>query len=284
MVNKMKFTKMQGCGNDYVYINCFEEQVTDPEELAIRLSDRRTGIGSDGVILIKPSERADFFMDMYNLDGSRGKMCGNGIRCVGKYVYDHRLTASREITVETLSGIKYLSLCTDASDRVTSVTVNMGAPITEPKLIPLNTDIVHEFRLGTVLSTEYASYAFTFVSMGNPHAVTFVDAVDSLELEKIGPGFEHHKAFPELANIEFIRVIDRSHLQMRVWERGSGETFACGTGACASAYAAILNGLTDDEVTVSLLGGDLTIRFDREQNTIYMTGPAVEVYNGEITL
>lgn len=279
----MEFTKMQGCSNDYVYINCFAEKVDNPSELAVRLSDRRTGIGGDGVILICPSDKADFFMDMYNLDGSRGKMCGNGIRCVGKYVYDHRLTDKHDITVETLSGIKYLQLHTDSSDRfVETVTVNMGAPITEPALIPLNTDILNEFRLNYTLGVEARALQFTFVSMGNPHAITFTDDIMTAPVTELGPLLEHHPIFPEQANIEFVHVIDREHIEFRVWERGSGETMACGTGACASAYACILNGLTANTVNVRMLGGDLTIRYSPEENLIYMTGPAVEVFNGRI--
>lgn len=290
----MKFTKMHGCGNDYIYVNCFSETVDDPAETAIRLSDRRKGIGSDGLILIKPSDKADFFMDMYNLDGSRGRMCGNGIRCVGKYVYDHALTDKKEITVETLSGIKYLTLHTSSEsadrlsytdknrERVNSVTVNMGHPITDIAAIPLNTGIIREYSLGYTLGAAARAFRFTFVSMGNPHAVTFVDDPMSIPLEELGPLYEHHEIFPEQANIEFVHVTDRGHIEFRVWERGSGETHACGTGACACAYAAILNGLTDDEVHVKMLGGELTIRYDRPSDTIFMTGPAVEVFSGEV--
>ena len=273
---------MHGCGNDYIYINCFEEEVADPSALAIALSDRHCGIGGDGIVLIRPSEQADFFMDMYNLDGSRGKMCGNAIRCVGKYVYDHGMTDRRELTIETLSGLKYLSLSTGADGTVSSVTVNMGHPVTEPARIPLDTSIIREYKAGYTLAADARALQFTFVSMGNPHAVTFVDDVSTAEVTELGPVFEHHAVFPEQANIEFVHVLDRRHIEFRVWERGSGETRACGTGACASAYACILNGLTDDEVSVRMPGGELSIRYSRIEDIIYMTGPAVEVFHGEV--
>ncbi|MCR5686327.1 MAG: diaminopimelate epimerase [Lachnospiraceae bacterium] len=308
----MKFTKMHGCGNDYIYFNCFEETVEHPEELAVRLSDRRKGIGGDGIVLIRPSQKADFFMDMYNNDGSRGKMCGNAIRCVGKYVYEHGMTDKLEPDIETLSGIKHLKLITQnnplaalfsdengdpadggfsgsafrpeagSKERIAGATVDMGAPVTDPALIPLNTDIIRENTPGYTLGAMARCHRFTFVSMGNPHAVTFVDDVETAPVEELGPVYEHHEIFPERANIEFVHVIDRSHIDMRVWERGSGETFACGTGACASAYACIWNGLTDDLVTVNMRGGKLNIRYDRQQNTIFMTGPATEVFTGTI--
>lgn len=286
----MKFTKMQGCGNDYVYINCFEENIDDRSALAVRLSERHFGIGSDGVIYICPSDKADFMMDMYNLDGSRGKMCGNGIRCVGKYVYDHRLTDKTEISVETLAGIKFLTLHKDDStDTVKSVTVDMGAPVFKAAEIPLNTDILSFTGNGEddcikeyPLVINGKEMKFTFVSMGNPHAVTFIDDTDGLKIEDFGPEAEAHKLFPERANIEFIQVVDRTHTKMRVWERGSAETFACGTGACASVVASYLNGLTDNKVSVKLLGGTLEIEYDSRNQKVFMTGPAVEVYNGEI--
>lgn len=293
----MRFTKMQGCGNDYVYVNCFQETVSDPVELAIRVSDRHFGIGSDGLILIRPSDKADFFMDMYNLDGSRGRMCGNGIRCVGKYVYDHKLTQKTEITVETLSGIKYLTLIPSETDPsvIASVTVNMGSPA----------DVCHK-----TLSITEDTREFTCVSMGNPHAVTYVTNTDDFlpntdcisdtallgsyrmdgqepiphTLEEIGPRYECHEVFPERSNIEFVRILNRKHISFRVWERGSGETFACGTGACASAYASFFNGYTDSECTVSMRGGDVVIRYDKSTDSIYMTGPAVTVFEGELYL
>lgn len=297
----MKFTKMQGCGNDYIYFNCFEETINDPEALSIRLSDRHNGIGGDGIVLIKPSDKADFFMDMYNNDGSRGKMCGNAIRCVGKYVYEHGMTDKKELDIETLSGIKHIKLILGTQDTdvkncgfvteasgikegrlVTGATVDMGAPITDAALIPLNTDIIKENKPGYTLAVLARCHRFTFVSMGNPHAVTFVDNVDEVPLEELGPAYEHHEIFPERANIEFVHVIDRTHIEFRVWERGSGETMACGTGACASTYACILNGLTDNEVNVKMKGGSLVIKYDPEAETIFMTGPAVEVFTGEV--
>ena len=275
----MKFTKMEGLGNDYVYVNCLEEQIADPSKTAIEVSDRHFGIGSDGLILIKPSDKADFFMEMYNADGSQGKMCGNGIRCVGKFVYDYGLTDKTEITVDTLAGIKYLSLNVE-NKAVKSVRVNMGKPEFTPALIPVKADgdgvIDKEFIFGG------NAYRITCVSMGNPHCITYMDDIKNLEIEKIGPVFENDSIFPDRVNTEFVEVIDRDTLSMRVWERGSGETLACGTGACATAVACILNGLTDDEVRVTLLGGDLLIRWDREKDTVFMTGPAAEVFHGEI--
>lgn len=266
----MKFTKMQGIGNDYVYVNCFEEQVPDPCKTAIAVSDRHLGIGSDGLILIMPSQVADCRMDMYNLDGSRGAMCGNGIRCVGKYAYDHHIVDKTQIAVETASGIKHLDMRTEGG-KVTAVTVDMGRPVLTSKL-------------PEQIEVDGGQYEFIGISMGNPHAVLFVPDVTGVELEKIGPEFEHHTRFPDRTNTEFVEVVDRTHIRMRVWERGSGETQACGTGACASAVAAILAGLADDTVEVQLLGGPLTIRWDREADTVFMTGAAVEVFHGEIDL
>ena len=280
----MKFTKMEGLGNDYVYINCFKEEVENPEKLAVKLSDRHFGIGSDGLILIKPSEIADFKMDMYNADGSRSEMCGNGIRCVGKYVYDYALTDKKEISVETLAGIKYLKLNVE-NEKVSSVKVNMGAPILKPELIPVNlSDKNLDIAVQVPITVEGKVYKTTCVSMGNPHSVVFVDDTDSFPLEEVGPLFENHEMFPNRINAEFVQVTDRKHVKMRVWERGTGETLACGTGACATAVACILNGKTDDEVTVSLLGGDLVINWDREENIVYMTGPATTVFDGDINI
>lgn len=278
----MKFTKMHGCGNDYVYVNCFSEVVEQPEEVAKFVSDRHFGIGSDGLILIKPSEVADFEMAMYNADGSRGEMCGNGIRCVGKYVYDYGLTDKTSITVETLAGIKYLDLTVEHG-RVSLVRVNMGAPILAAGEIPA------DFPVSPVIAQPMTvagnTYQVTCVSMGNPHCVTFMDEdVRTLDLEKIGPDFETHPCFPKRVNTEFVNVIDDTHLRMRVWERGSGETLACGTGTCATVVAAVLNGLTKNEATVELLGGTLFIEWDRDSNQVYMTGPATVVYDGEIEL
>lgn len=276
----MKFTKMHGIGNDYVYIDCFKEQVKDPSELAIRVSDRHFGIGSDGLILIKPSKVADCEMEMYNMDGSRGEMCGNGIRCVGKYVYDNGIVNKTTLTVDTLAGVKTLKLQIDEnSKQVAMVTVNMGEPVFQPDQIPV---LFEENPVKSVLlAVGDREYPITCVSMGNPHAVTFVKDVDGLDLAELGPCFEKHEKFPNRINTEFVEIIDRNHMKMRVWERGSGETLACGTGACASAVAAMLNGYVDREIEVELLGGSLSIRWNPEDNCVYMTGPAKMVYTGE---
>lgn len=274
----MKFTKMHGIGNDYVYVNCFEETVENRSETAVRISDRHKGIGSDGLICICPSQTADFQMDMYNADGSRAEMCGNGIRCVGKYVYEHGMTDKVDISIETLAGIKYLHLYVE-DGMVNNVRVNMGAPVLTPELIPVIA--VSEPVVKEKINVGGKSYEMTCVSTGNPHAVIFVEDVENLEIEKIGPLFEFHERFPNRINTEFVQVIDRKHVIMRVWERGSGETLACGTGACATAAACILNGLTEDEITVKLLGGSLTIYWDRQENTVYMTGGAETVFEGE---
>ena len=269
----MDFTKMQGIGNDYVYVDCFKEQVKEPGAVARFISDRRFGIGSDGLILICPSRIADCRMEMYNTDGSQGKMCGNGIHCVGKYVYDHGLVPSdrRSLTVETLAGVKELRLEVEEGKAV-RLTVDMGKP-------SLTSEISESVTI------EGKEWNFTGIDVGNPHAVYFVEDTDSLDLEKMGPHFEYHERFmPDRVNSEFIRVIDRNHIQMRVWERGSGETWACGTGAAASAMASILSGYTEDEVTVSLRGGDLKIRLDRESGHLFMTGPAAEVFHGSIDI
>ena len=280
----MKFTKMHGCGNDYVYVNCLTETVEHPEEVARFVSDRHFGIGSDGLILIRPTKVADFEMAMYNADGSRGEMCGNGIRCVGKYVYDYGLTDQTTVRIETLAGIKTLEL-TVADGKVQQVRVNMGAPILEateiPAVFPASPIVSEPLTVGD------QTYAVTCVSMGNPHCVAFMDEdVRTLDLEKIGPGFEHHAAFPKRVNTEFVNVLDETHLRMRVWERGSGETLACGTGTCATVVAAVLCGHVpaDTEIEVELLGGTLRILWDRESNLVYMTGPATVVYEGEIDL
>ena len=274
----MRFTKMQGLGNDYVYVNCFEEKVARPSETAVRVSDRHFGIGADGLILIKPSEKADFEMEMYNADGSRGEMCGNGIRCVAKYVYDYGLTDQTHISIETLGGIKYLDLIVEEG-RVRLVKVDMGSPVLEAEQIPiigLGNRVLDE-----PIRVDDMEYRITGVSMGNPHGVVFLKDVKNLEIEKIGPLFEHHECFPNRVNTEFAHVLDRQTSEMRVWERGSGETLACGTGACAVAVACVLNGYTEEEVTVKLLGGELQIRWDREKDRVYMTGPAEVVFDGE---
>lgn len=277
----MKFTKMHGCGNDYIYVNCFEETVEHPGETAKKVSDRHFGIGSDGLILICPSKQADFKMRMFNADGSEGRMCGNGIRCVAKYVYDFGLTDKDVITVETLSGIKTLELNIE-NGKARRIKVDMGTPILTPDEIPVR--FRGDSMIDQPVEVNGTIYHLTCVSMGNPHAVTFVEDVKSLELEKIGPYFEKHPIFPEQVNTEFIHIIDRNTIDMRVWERGSGETFACGTGACASVVACVLNHLTEEEVLVHLLGGDLQIRYDREKNTVFMTGPAEVICTGEIEI
>lgn len=277
----MKFTKMHGIGNDYVYVNCFEESIKNPAEVSKFVSDRHFGIGSDGLILISPSAQADFRMNIYNADGSQAEMCGNGIRCVAKYVYDYGLTDKTEISVETLAGIKYLKLQVE-NGKVATVEVNMGAPILEPKAIPV---AVEESPVVNVpVEVKGKTYHMTCVSMGNPHAIIFMDNVKELDIEAIGPFFENHTVFPKRTNTEFVEVLDRNTVNMRVWERGSDETLACGTGACATTVACILNNKTEDEVTVHLLGGDLKIRWDREANQVYMTGPATVVFDGEIIL
>lgn len=276
----MKFTKMQGIGNDYVYVNCLEEKVDHPEELAKLVSDRHFGIGSDGLILIKPSEVADFEMAMYNADGSRGEMCGNGIRCVAKYVYDRGLTDKTHISIETLAGIKYLELTVEKG-QVSQVRVDMGEPEFLAEKIPVISQ--QEKVIDVPITAGEKEYRMTCVSMGNPHCVVFMGDVEHLEIEKIGPLFENHELFPKRINTEFVKVIDRKTLQMRVWERGSGETLACGTGACATAVAAMLNGFCEEEVQIHLLGGDLTIEWNKESNHVFMTGPAEIVFDGEIT-
>lgn len=275
----MKFTKMQGCGNDYVYINEIINKISDASELARKISDRHFGVGSDGLILIKASDKADFFMDMYNSDGSRGKMCGNGIRCVAKYVYDYGLTNSEKLKIETLSGIKTLEL-TIENGKVSLVTVDMGSPVFDPKKIPVVSN--KDMLLNEPIVVEDKEYRITCISFGNPHAVVFVNNVDEFPVTTIGPFFENNEMFPDRVNTEFVQIINRNHIRMRVWERGSGETLACGTGACAAAVACILNGFTDNEVKVSLLGGDLDIKYDRDANFVYMTGPAVTVFEGEM--
>lgn len=279
----MKFTKMHGIGNDYVYVNCFEETVNDPSAAARFVSDRHFGIGSDGLILVKPSDVADCEMDMYNLDGSQGAMCGNGIRCVAKFAYDYGIVRRKNISVATKSGIKYLDL-TVKNGKVSSVKVNMGSPILNAKTIPVVSD--KEQVINEPLNVDGTTYHITAVSMGNPHAVVYMDEIDNLDIARTGPLFENHIYFPDRINTEFVKVVDRRTLQMRVWERGSGETLACGTGACAVAVASTLNGLVDEDVpiTVKLLGGDLEILWNRQENLVYMTGPATTVFEGEIDL
>ena len=273
----MRFTKMHGCGNDYIYINCFEETVENPEKLAIAMSERHFGVGSDGLVLILPSERGDFRMRMFNLDGSEGEMCGNAVRCIGKYVYERGMTDKTEIALETAGGMKYLLLrVTDGV--VESVTVDMGEPILTAAEIPVISQ-KHPVIGETVQISEQA-FSFTCVSMGNPHAVTFVDAVKDFPVEQYGSVAEIHPMFPKKANIEFVEVIDESHIRMRVWERGSGETLACGTGASASVVACVLNGKTKRSVEVELIGGKLTIEWNEADNHVYMTGPAAFSFDG----
>lgn len=277
----MKFTKMHGIGNDYVYVDGTKEKVGNRAELAIRLSNRNFGIGSDGLIFINDSDVADFEMEMYNADGSRSEMCGNGIRCVGKFVYDHGLTDKKEITVETLAGIKVLKFQIE-NGKVKTVEVDMGEPVLKAEEVPVISESEEAVMEEIIVDGE--KYQMTCVSMGNPHAVMFVDDVKNFPLETVGPKFEFHERFPRRVNAEFVRVIDREHIEMRVWERGSGETMACGTGACAVAVAAIKNGFVNDRVTIHLLGGDLEIFWDREKNRVFMTGPAEISFEGEIEL
>ncbi len=277
----MKFTKMHGCGNDYVYVNCFEETIEDPAAVSIAVSDRHFGIGADGMILICPSTVADFRMAMYNADGSEGSMCGNGIRCVAKYVYDHGMTDKTTITIETKSGIKTLEL-TIAQGKVSTVKVNMGAPILDPARIPVVSE--EESVVDAPITVLDQEYRMTCVSMGNPHAVIFVEDTQSFPVEELGPYFENHPCFPDRVNTEFVQILSRNEANMRVWERGSGETWACGTGTCATAVACVLNGLTDNRILVHLRGGDLEIFYDQEANTVWMTGPATTVFEGEIEI
>ncbi len=279
----MKFTKMHGCGNDYVYVDCTAQEVHAPGEVSKVISDRHCGIGSDGLILICPSSVADVRMRMFNADGSEGAMCGNGIRCVGKYAYDHGLVQKEEITVETGSGIKTLQLHTK-DGIVKTVTVDMGKPETAPEKIPVNLQERVEALINHPITVDGVDWRITCVSMGNPHGVVFVEENKDLDLPKIGPGFEHHPWFPDRINTEFVKVLSRDEISMRVWERGSGETMACGTGACASVVACVLNGLTEETVTVHLLGGDLRITYDRVAERVLMEGGATEVFSGEITL
>ena len=292
---QINFTKMHGCKNDYLYIDCTKNELINPAKVSVKLSDRHTGIGSDGIILICPSSVADFRMRIFNADGSEAEMCGNGIRCVGKYVYDFGLTKNEEVRIETgvrtkeeeatgiipENRIKILKLKIEEG-KVVSATVDMGKPILTPSEIPVISD--KDKFINEAVNVDGKDWHLTCISMGNPHAVTFVDDTGSLNLPEIGPKFEFNKIFPNRTNTEFIKVISRNEIEMRVWERGSGETLACGTGACASAYAAMLNDLADDEVRVHLLGGDLIIKYDRNTDYIFMTGPCETVFSGSITI
>lgn len=281
----MKFTKMHGCGNDYVYVDGAKEQIPAEKkpELVRKLSDRHFGIGGDGVIFINPSEQADFEMEMYNMDGSRAEMCGNGIRCVAKYVYDNGMTDRTSISIVSAGTVKYLELSV-VDGKVSTVRVNMGPAILAAKDIPVITDTPDQPVIAEDLEVDGKTYKMTCVSVGNPHAVIFMDEIKDLHLDLIGPSFEHHKRFPKRINTEFVKVIDEHTVEMRVYERGTGETMACGTGACATAVACILNGLTKDTVTVKLLGGTLQIQWDKASNCIYMTGPATTVFEGEVDI
>ncbi|HLP05798.1 MAG TPA: diaminopimelate epimerase [Paludibacter sp.] len=277
----MKFTKMHGTGNDYIYVNGFVETIEDPAAFAIRWSDRHKGIGSDGLVMILPSETCDFRMRMFNADGSESEMCGNASRCIGKFVYDKGLTTKTEVTLETLAGVKILKLFTGEDNLVNKVTVDMGEPILQSALIPTTFDKLNVINEPVEFNPDI-QYNITCVSMGNPHAVIFTREIDKLDLPKIGPAIENSTIFPRRTNTEFIEVVSSSHIRMRVWERGSGETMACGTGACAAVVASILNGFTGRKSTVELLGGNLEIEWNESDNHVYLTGEAVTVFEGEI--
>lgn len=287
----MKFTKMQGCGNDYVYVNGFAEKIPAEAkpDLVRRLSDRHFGIGGDGVIFINPAEEADFEMEMYNADGSRSEMCGNGIRCVAKFVYDKGLTDDTSISIVSAGKVKYLDLTVEKDENVSSdrgvvkrVRVNMGSPELAPALVPVVAE--GEMVVDAPIQVKNEEYRMTCVSMGNPHAVIFTEGVAEMDLASIGPDFENHERFPNRTNTEFVEVIDRNTVFMRVWERGTGETLACGTGCCATVVACVLNDRTDHQVTVKVLGGEILIEWDREANLVYMTGPAEIVFEGEVEI
>ncbi|MCX7748584.1 MAG: diaminopimelate epimerase [Clostridia bacterium] len=278
----MKFTKMQGLGNDYIYVNCINQNIESPSEVAKFVSDRHFGIGSDGLVLILPSDIADFRMRMFNSDGSESEMCGNAIRCVGKYVYDNGLTQKTTINVETLAGIKVLQMTLE-NGQVSLVRVDMGEPILKPSNIPVLSD--KDLFVSEPVDVDGAVYKVTCVSMGNPHAVVYIeDEVENFPLEKVGPKMEMHKLYPRRINAEFVNVINRTTLKMRVWERGAGETLACGTGACAVLVSSVLNNLSERSAAVKLLGGDLFIEWNEKDNHVYMTGPAVKVFDGEIDI
>ncbi len=274
---EIKFTKMHGCGNDYIYINCFNLDIKNPNKLSTIMSPRHFSVGADGVVLILKSNVADAKMRMFNLDGSEGLMCGNAIRCIGKYLYDNKIVNKKEISIETLSGIKYLKLFVE-NGKVSKVSVDMGIASFNPKKIPL---LKENEMINEECFINNSNYKMTAVSMGNPHSVIYLDEIDNLDLEKIGPVFENNKLFPERVNTEFIKIIDKNHLKMRVWERGSGETYACGTGACATVAASCKNGICNfnENIFVELLGGTLEIKCD-EYYRITMTGPATKVYDG----
>lgn len=274
----MKFTKMQGCGNDYVYVNGFTEKIGDKPAFVKAVSDRHFGVGGDGAIFINPSDEADFEMEMYNADGTRAEMCGNGIRCVAKYVYDKGLTDKEQVSIVSFGNVKYVDLYVE-DGQVSSVKVNMGAPVLDAEKVPVKS--VMKQSVDEPIIVKEKEYRMTCVSMGNPHAVVFMEDVAKLDIASVGPLFENHRVFPNRTNTEFVEVVDRTHVNMRVWERGTGETLACGTGCCATVVACVLNGLTEDKVTVRVLGGEIEIQWDREANLVYMTGPAVTVFEGE---
>ncbi len=275
----MKFTKMQGLGNDYVYINCFEEKVENPQELAKKVSDRHFGIGSDGLVLIMPSDFADCRMRMFNADGSESEMCGNATRCIGKFVYDRGIIKKNEISLETLAGIKHIKIKSNSKNEAELLTVDMGEPVLKADDIPV---ISNENPVkGLKIKALDKEFDFTCVSMGNPHAITFVDDVENFDVSKYGPVLEIDNHFPKKSNIEFIQVLDRNHLKMRVWERGTGETLACGTGACATAVASVINDVCNrEDIYIKLLGGELIINWDSKDNHVYMTGPAEFSFDG----
>lgn len=274
----MKFTKMHGCGNDYVYVNGFEETIDGPAELAIAISDRHFGVGSDGLVMILPSEVADFRMRMFNADGSEAEMCGNAIRCVGKYVYDKGLTEQMTVKIETLAGIKILELTVE-NGAVTYARVDMGEPILSAEAIPVSSEASGPV-VGEIIAVDQRAYAMTCVSMGNPHAITFVEEITDEHVHGVGPKLEVHEKFPRKTNVEFVKVIDDHTLEMRVWERGSGETLACGTGACATLVASVLNGKTARKAAINLLGGQLIVEWDEKTNHVFMSGPAETVFEG----
>ena len=278
----MKFTKMHGAGNDYVYVDCFTQDIANPAEIAIKISNRNFGIGSDGLILIMPSDKADVRMRMFNSDGSESEMCGNGIRCVAKYAFDHGIVKKRELTAETGAGILTLQLFPGQSGQIEKVRVNMGVPRLTRGEIPMTGDgtsrVVNE-----PLNILHTTFHITCVSMGNPHCVIFVDDVEKFQVEKYGPLIENHEMFPRRTNVEFVQIISRTEVRQRTWERGAGETLACGTGASAVCVAGVLNGLTDKKILNHLSGGDLELEWS-EDGYLYMTGPAVEVFSGEIEL
>lgn len=275
----MKFTKMHGIGNDYIYVNCLEKEIENPSETAIKLSHRHFGIGSDGLVLILPSKVADFRMRMFNSDGSEAEMCGNASRCVGKYVYDYGLTDKKTLSIETLAGIKVLEL-TINDGKVALVRVDMGEPILKPVDIPVKSD--KDLFLSEPVTILDRTFKVTCVSVGNPHAVSYIDDVDNFPLEVYGPKMETNALYPRKINSEFVQVLDRHTLKMRVWERGAGETLACGTGACAVMVASVLNGYCDRKATIKLLGGDLELEWNEKDNHVYKTGPATLVFEGEI--